>query len=188
LATTNQPEAVESFIQHAIAAETTDPIRLVHLCQASLIKTAPLCGFPKIINAMNSLVDGLPRPIYHQLRSSYEKPSPMTTEAYRTRGMILFDRVYGVNSQRVQDRIGESSPRLMDIIMNDMYGKILSDESLLSAPQTELLAVGALATQDVPYQLRSHVLGARNVGVPQVQIDAVITLAKLLLRRRRASI
>lgn len=133
---------------------------------------------------MSKVVDSLPQYLQDQLADSYKPPPTLSPEAYHDRGLALFNRVYGSNSQRVQDNLYKGNPLLKELAVDVMYGRILSDESLISASQTELLNIGILVTQDVPPQLRGHLAGARNVGVPQVEVDAMISLAKLFMRQR----
>jgi len=64
----------------------------------------------------------------------------------------------------------------------DMYGKLLSNTSVLSAAETELVVIGALWPINVPAQLKGNVRSALNVGATQAQVNAALRLAKMICR------
>ncbi|KAF9921325.1 hypothetical protein BGZ65_010432, partial [Modicella reniformis] len=102
----------------------------------------------------------------------------VTPEEYQERGRALFQAVYQHHTEPILTKIGNSSQDLVQSILRDTYGKILSDTSLISIPETELCLVATLVPLNVPPQLKSHVYGARNVGVPMEQVQQLVTVAE----------
>ena len=81
-------------------------------------------------------------------------------------------------AEPILTRIGNSSKDLVEGILRDTYGKVLSDTTLISIPETELCLVATLVPLNVPPQLKSHVYGSRNVGVPMEQVQQVVAVAE----------
>ncbi|KAJ1718480.1 hypothetical protein LPJ61_006610, partial [Coemansia biformis] len=99
-------------------------------------------------------------------------------EETRQRGMELWRRVYGSQSDRLEAKIGGWCPDLIEVIQTDLYGRLLSDCRVLDARSTELCTICALVPIDVPAQLKSHVLGAGRLGASPEAIAAATAIAQ----------
>lgn len=73
---------------------------------------------------------------------------------YLVRGEAMFNKVYSNVSERVKRNIGSSSPDLMAVILQDVYGRVLSDVTLLGEIETELVTIAVLIPLQVPAQVR----------------------------------
>jgi alkylhydroperoxidase/carboxymuconolactone decarboxylase family protein YurZ len=67
---------------------------------------------------------------------------------------------------------------LVQSILIDTYGRVLSDTSIITIAETELCLVATLVPLNVPPQLKSHVYGSRNVGVPMEQVKQLVSVAE----------
>jgi alkylhydroperoxidase/carboxymuconolactone decarboxylase family protein YurZ len=118
----------------------------------------------------------------------------------------MFNKVYSNVSERVKNNISNSSPDLMEIILQDVYGRVLSDVTLLGEIETELVTIAVLVPLQVPaqvgftsidnnitrasignvadynfIQLKGHVHGARNVGASDAQIEAAKAIGQCIV-------
>ena len=104
----------------------------------------------KTINAMQSLMLAVDEDTKSMLPTSPRAISP----DYREHGVAMFDKVYDKVSERVKTNIGKSSPDLLCVILEDVYGKIMSDTTLLGEVETELVTIVVLCPLNVPAQVR----------------------------------
>jgi len=104
-------------------------------------------------------------------------------ERWKERGARLFASIYERHTERVLTNLGDASPDLLEMVQNDVYGKILSDVRLLDEVETELVVLAALYPMDVPLQLKSHKYGALNVGASQRQVRATLDIARIICSR-----
>jgi hypothetical protein len=101
---------------------------------------------------MQSLMHG----VDEKTKSSLPKSPSDAGTNLQERGEIMFNKVYGKVSDRVKNNIGGSSPDLMAIILEDVYGRVLSDVALLGEVETELLTIVVLVPLQVPAQVRKR--------------------------------
>ncbi|KAI8601855.1 hypothetical protein EDD21DRAFT_373464 [Dissophora ornata] len=184
--TTNTPPSTSSSVTAATSDATlTEQIRFVRRLREALYKASVLCGGPYGINALGAVNFALDPELsaavngYGPLRGPANAASP---EEYQQRGRDLFQTIYQHHTEPILTKIGNSSQDLVQGILRDTYGKILSDISLITIPETELCLVATLVPLNVPPQLKSHVYGARNVGVPMEQVQELVTVAETITR------
>ncbi|CAO3671610.1 unnamed protein product [Umbelopsis ramanniana] len=178
LASANKPSKITSIAKEHLETLKTqeEKTKWVMLAQSALIKAAFLCGMPKAINAMQSLMLG----VDEETKSNLPKtPSEVGTNL-QERGETMFNKVYGKVSNRVKSNIGGSSPDLMAIILEDVYGRVLSDVALLGEVETELLTIVVLVPLQVPAQLKGHLHGAKNIGATEAQVKAAEAMGRLV--------
>ncbi|KAF9949070.1 hypothetical protein BGZ72_009076 [Mortierella alpina] len=162
-----------------------EQVRFVRRLREGLLKASTLCGGPYGINALGAVNFALEPELsaavneYGPVRGSDNVSSP---EEYQQRGRELFQTIYQHHTDPILTKIGSSSQDLVLGILRDTYGKVLSDTSLISIPETELCLVAALVPLKVPPQLKSHVYGARNVGVPMEQVQQLVAVAESITR------
>ncbi|KAF9350810.1 hypothetical protein BGX26_011051 [Mortierella sp. AD094] len=160
-------------------------IRFVRRLREALYKGSALCGGPYGINALGAVNYALDPELSTAVNShgSLRGPSyAKTPEEYRQRGKDLFQTIYQKHTEPILTKIGNSSQDLVQSILVDTYGRVLSDTSLISIPDTELCLVATLVPLDVPPQLKSHVYGSRNVGVPMEQVQQLVSVAESITR------
>ncbi|KAI9821541.1 MAG: bifunctional AP-4-A phosphorylase/ADP sulfurylase [Phylliscum demangeonii] len=199
LSTLNRPWELSAVLTHAIAHTAPhSPQRraIAHRTREALIKSAPLTGFPKAINALHALEaalhpspppppsgtdaddDGIERGPSAAARSrtrAIEHPSSSAAAtAVLGRGQALFDTVYGRAARPVMRQMRETSgaPDLAALVRL-LYGHVLSNTDTLSALETSWVMIAALVPQDVEPQLKGHLLGALNQGASRDQVNAV---------------
>ncbi|KAG0013748.1 hypothetical protein BGZ80_010880 [Entomortierella chlamydospora] len=174
----------------SLTTPSSDPvfeaqIRFVRRLREALYKTSALCGGPYGINALGAINYALDP----ELSTAVNSRGPIrgstnakTPEEYRQRGKDLFQTIYQKHTEPILTKIGNSSQDLVQSILVDTYGRVLSETSLISIPDTELCLVATLVPLDVPPQLKSHVYGSRNVGVPMEQVQQLVSVAESITR------
>lgn len=96
-------------------------------------------------------------------------------QAYE-RGLQLGMRLGGPAFQQTLDALGAIDPELVDYLVADGYGKVLSRGSL-SLENRELCILGALACRGHLPQLKWHIAAALNIGVTPEAIREVMIQA-----------
>ncbi|KAF9185025.1 hypothetical protein BGZ50_003350 [Haplosporangium sp. Z 11] len=162
-----------------------DQVRFIRRLREAIYKGSVLCGGPYGINALGAINFALDP----ELSAAVNEHGPVrrstnasNAEEYHQRGRNLFQTIYQHHTEPILSKIGASSQDLVQSILTDTYGKVLSDTSLISIPETELCLVASLVPLNVPPQLKSHVYGARNVGVPMEQVQQVVSVAESITR------
>lgn len=108
---------------------------------------------------MQSLMLG----VDEETKSNLPKTPSKAGTNLQERGETMFNKVYGKVSDRVKSNIGGSSPDLMAIILEDVYGRVLSDVRLLGEVETELLTIVVLVQLQVPAQVSKRGTKAERV-------------------------
>ncbi len=115
---------------------------------------------------------------------------------WRLRGEETCAAVYGASYEKLRANITALHPALDQWMIVEGYGKVLSRNGL-DIGRRELCIVAACAAAQQDRQLHSHLLGARNVGVPDAVVgaaidalggaipDAALATARLLWQRVR---
>ncbi|KAF9557716.1 hypothetical protein EC968_007510 [Mortierella alpina] len=162
-----------------------EQVRFARRLREGLFKASSLCGGPYAINALRAVNFALEPELSAAVNEHGPVRSPdnvSSSEVYLQRGRDLFQTIYQHHTDPILTKIGNSSQDLVQGILRDTYGKLLSDTSLISIPETELCLVATLVPLNVPPQLKSHVYGARNVGVPMEQVQQVVSVAESIIQ------
>lgn len=117
--------------------------KLVLRLRTALFKAVPLVGVPRIINALSALhqaVSKHPRAqeVFNDLPLQSTKPTK-TTEEDSAAGWAFFKAIYAQHAEKIIERIGETSPDLAEMIVDELYGANLSRTEVLSWKETVLL-------------------------------------------------
>jgi 4-carboxymuconolactone decarboxylase len=139
-------------------------------------------GFPRALNAAREWrrVTGSGAPL--AAAQADGAPEPAATLAgvtyaaafeWRLRGEETCAAVYGPSYEKLRANITALHPALDQWMIVEGYGKVLS-RSGLDIGRRELCIVAACAAAQQDRQLHSHLLGARNVGVPDDVVGATI--------------
>ncbi|KAF8936540.1 hypothetical protein BGZ47_009454 [Haplosporangium gracile] len=156
-------------------------VRFIRRLREGMFKGSVLCGGPYGINALGAVHFALSPELSAAVNAAGPVRGPHNTatpEEYQQRGRELFQTIYQHHTEPILAKIGNSSKDLVEGILRDTYGKVLSDTTLISIPETELCLVASLVPLNVPPQLKSHVYGSRNVGVPMERVQQVVTVAE----------
>ncbi|KAG0374985.1 hypothetical protein BGX24_009683 [Mortierella sp. AD032] len=156
-------------------------VRFIRRLREGMFKGSVLCGGPYGINALGAVNFALSTELSEAVNAAGSVRGPHNTatpEEYQRRGRELFQTIYQHHTEPILTKIGNSSKDLVEGILRDTYGKVLADTTLISIPETELCLVASLVPLNVPPQLKSHVYGSRNVGVPMEQVQQVVAVAE----------
>lgn len=164
------------------AALNDDMFKTTNKIRESIMKTAALSGLPKCINSMMQLKDNTPLNL--RAREPSRKPIKSWDEyqEIQKRGKSYWDNVYTKISGRVQSQMFSSYPDLWQYTIEDVYSPLLSYNEVLTPEETSLVVIASLIPQDVNPQLKGHLKGALNGGVPLKTLhetrDMVIEVSK----------
>lgn len=103
--------------------------------------------------------------------------APFEPERWRRDGDALCRRVYGRNYDKLVRTIGELSPDLAEWMIVEGYGKTLSRPGL-GTIEREYAVVAILTATRMWRQLRSHAIGAVNVGGTRADVKEAILLSE----------
>ena len=153
-----------------------------------ILQSYLFAGFPRTLNAAREWrrISGVPAPAAD---TDADATLPGSADAWRVRGEITCEHVYGDMYDKLRVNIAKLHPALDHWMITDGYGKVLSRPGLdIVRRELCVVAICALAEQD--RQLHSHLHGALNVGATPAQISATLdALTDLLdddaLRRYR---
>ncbi|KAI8914875.1 hypothetical protein DFJ77DRAFT_463750 [Powellomyces hirtus] len=163
----------------------------VKLGREAIYKTYPISGMPRTINALSEFRAGALSNFPQEYAAlsvalseaaSLEHPDTVASPVAE-RGQMFFNQVYGRTAPRLSAILSGLHPELLHVIINDAYGRILSDERVLPALETELVMVGALEVQGGPVakQVESHRRGAVKLGASAEQVTAAEYIAQRVL-------
>ncbi|KAF9105189.1 hypothetical protein BGX29_000463 [Mortierella sp. GBA35] len=174
---------VVSGVSTSSGNQLDSQVQFIRRLREGLYKGSVLCGGPYGINALGAVNFALSP----ELSAAVNEHGPVrgphntaTPEEYQRRGRELFQTIYQHHTEPILTKIGNSSKDLVEGILRDTYGKVLSDITLISIPETELCLVASLVPLNVPPQLKSHVYGSRNVGVPMEQVQQLVSVAETI--------
>lgn len=100
----------------------------------------------------------------------------------RKRGRQLFEKIYDRHTERVLNDMTSYYPDLAQTALDQLYGPILSETSVLSGMETSLVLVTGLKTQDVAAQLRGHAYGALHQGATKQDLARINALVDMLCK------
>ncbi|KXN71943.1 hypothetical protein CONCODRAFT_5367, partial [Conidiobolus coronatus NRRL 28638] len=94
-------------------------------------------------------------------------------------GKQTFERIYTKNTDKLISNINSYCPDFLQFVIFN-YGHVMGYESYIKLWENELILVGCLHPLNVPAQLKSHLIGAKKVGVEESVINSVeLALSKL---------
>ncbi len=94
-------------------------------------------------------------------------------DEWTARGERLCREVYGDHYEQLRHNVRQLHPALDRWMVTEGYGRTLARDGL-DARRRELCVVAQTAVLATPRQLRSHLLGALNVGAIPDDVDAVL--------------
>lgn len=158
--------ALEAAAAHAARAEIEETLLQAHL----------FVGFPAVLNAFIEW-----REMTGSEAGARQAPADRPGD-----GEALCRAVYGDVYERLREHVRRLHPALDVWMVEHGYGRTLS-RSALSVDTRELCIVGLLAAAGHERQLRAHLHGALNVGVPPGRVEAALRLGVRATARARAA-
>jgi 4-carboxymuconolactone decarboxylase len=175
----SRPEHNEHLGKAVAEARASGLVKRVEVYEC-LLQLHLFAGFPAALEAMRALRNAWPE-------TEDDKPAarePVTYPQFVDRGRKLFEQVYGENAERVRTEIRDLSIELGAWTMTDGYAKTLSRPGLDAATR-ELAVVASLTQLGWERQLFSHILGSRNVGATDKDIEEAIEIGALGYDKKR---
>lgn len=132
-----------------------------------ILQSYLFAGFPRTLNAMREW-----RRLSGRDAAAVEEREENIAQ-WRHRGEETCRAVYGTHYEKLRQNIRALHPALDTWMISEGYGKVLS-RGTLDLVFRELCIVAACAVSGQERQLRSHLLGARNVGASAAEIDGTL--------------
>jgi len=134
-----------------------------------ILQSYLFAGFPRTLNAMREWRRASGRAVQtNALVENWDDVAEWTR-----RGQETCRAVYGSHYEKLRENIRALHPALDAWMITEGYGKVLS-RGALDLLVRELCIVAACAVSGQERQLRSHLLGARNVGASAAQIEGTL--------------
>ena len=154
-----------------VRATLEDAVRAVRTVWAEevILQSYLFAGFPRTLNAMREWRRVSGRAVQADaLVENWDDVAEWTR-----RGEATCRAVYGSHYEKLRENIRALHPALDAWMITEGYGKVLS-RGALDLLVRELCIVAACAVSGQERQLRSHLLGARNVGASAAQIEGTL--------------
>jgi 4-carboxymuconolactone decarboxylase len=155
--------AVRAAIDDAVGAVRDDWV------EEAILQSYLFAGFPRTLNAMREWRRASGRAAPSEGADETHDDMPEWTK----RGEATCRAVYGSHYEKLRQNIRALHPALDSWMITEGYGKILSRPGL-DLWLRELCIIAACAVAGQERQLRSHLLGARNVGASAAQISGTL--------------
>jgi hypothetical protein len=141
------------------------------LIREVVLKCISFNGLPRTINALTFFRNALPQSVQDGLSNSPNRETDAHGANWRqvnAEGRQLWDNIYGVHTDKLLTKLGESHPDLPGIILSHHYSPLLSQSTKFNGQPTvgriltSVVAIACLRTQtgSAP-QVESHVYGLR---------------------------
>ncbi|MGQ0640023.1 MAG: carboxymuconolactone decarboxylase family protein [Gemmatimonadaceae bacterium] len=163
-------------VLRAAIEEATRVVRPIW-AEEVILQSYLFAGFPRTLNAMRE---------WRRL-SGREVPADTSVESWdqvsewTRRGEQTCRAVYGSHYDKLRQNIRALHLALDEWMITEGYGKVLA-RGALDLLLRELCIVAACAVSGQERQLRSHLLGARNVGASAAQIEGTLDAIADLMR------
>ena len=138
----------------------------------TILQSYLFIGFPRAIEAFFAA-----RPVLEDRGGIPAVATPPDLAAHERAGQDLCRRVYGTNFERLLATMRGLSPDLASWMILEGYGKTLSRPAL-GPVEREYGVVAILTVTRMWRQLRSHAIGAVNVGGSRAGVREAIVLCR----------
>jgi len=153
-----------------------------------LVQMYAYCGFPRSLNAINTLMSVLEERKKKGINDEAGKTAtPITDTADRyERGRKTLERLTGQPQSKPAKGFGEFSPTIDRFLKEHLFADIF-DSDVLNYRQRELATISALtAMPGVESQLESHLSMGVNTGLTENQLQQVFDLIEINISRQQA--
>lgn len=161
----NQEKLKEALVNGFEAGVTVNEFKEI------LIQAYAYCGFPRSLNALNTLMQTVEEGNYEDKEGNLPSPKP--------KGNSLD---YGTENQtklvgkKVEDKIYDFAPAIDEYLKAHLFGDIFSRDNI-DWQTRELATVAMLATMNnVDNQLKSHIEVAKYNGLTDEQIKEILNI------------
>lgn len=124
----------------------------------TILQSYLFVGFPRAIEALFAA-----RQVLASAGATPKSAAPVDPRAWERDGETLCRSVYGRNYEKLMETMRSLSPDLASSMILEGYGKTLSRHAL-GAVEREYNVIAILTATRMWRQLRSHAIGAVNVG------------------------
>jgi len=138
----------------------------------ALLQSYLFLGFPRAIEAFFAT-----RSLFEQAGARRNPSSAVDAADWESAGERLCRKVYGKNYDKLMETMRDLSPDLASSMILEGYGKTLSRAGL-GTVEREYCVVASLTVTRMERQLRSHAIGAVNVGGTRAGVREAITLTR----------
>lgn len=138
----------------------------------AILQSYLFVGFPRAIEALFAA-----RPVLEDRGGIPATATPTDLAAHARAGRDLCRRVYGTNFERLLTTMRSLSPDLAEWMILEGYGKTLSRPAL-GPVEREYGVIAILTVTRMWRQLRSHAIGAVNVGGTRAGVREAIVLCR----------
>lgn len=156
----------------------------------TVLKVGAIVGIPRSINALRYVKLSTPDSLLIHadpgvkdncyIRGKQVKRQEMGNKGNLERGLAHWERTYGKVSERIIQDLNSYYPDLWQFIVKNIYGDILSYDSIVDGPMTSLVVISSLIPMDVNPQLRGHLRSALNFGWNVATVNQVRQFAILI--------
>jgi 4-carboxymuconolactone decarboxylase len=146
------------------------------------------CGFPRSLNAINTLMSMLEERKKKGVKDEAGKTAtPITDTADKyERGRKTLEKLSGQPQSKPAKGFGEFSPALDRFLKEHLFADIF-DSDVLNYQQRELATISALAAMPgVESQLESHLSMGMNTGLTESQLQQVFDLIEKNISKEQA--
>jgi len=153
-----------------------------------LVQMYAYCGFPRSLNAINTLMSVLEERKKKGIKDETGKTAtPITDTADKyERGRKTLERLTGQPQSKPAKGFGEFSPAIDRFLKEHLFADIF-DSDVLNYRQRELATISALAAMPgVEPQLESHLSMGMNTGLTESQLQQVFDLIEKNISRQQA--
>lgn len=163
--------AIAGSTASAVRAAIDDAVGVVRddWVEEAILQSYLFAGFPRTLNAMREWRRA-------SARAAPAEGADATCDdvmEWTRCGEATCRAVYGLHYEKLRQNIRALHPDLDSWMITEGYGKILSRPGL-DLWLRELCIIAACAVAGQERQLRSHLLGARNVGASAAQISGTL--------------
>ena len=138
-----------------------------------LVQVYAYCGFPRSLNALNTLMTVLKEKGYQETENNHESAVLATNSLER--GTQNQTKLVG---QEVKGELFEFAPAIDAFLKAHLFGDIFERDTL-DWQTREVATIAMLAvTEGVESQLNSHIAIGQHNGLTSAQTDAIIALAR----------
>ena len=141
--------------------------------QELFIHLSLVLGFPAMLEGLEFL---------KHMRPDAKRGGTRMNVRGQKEGKRILKRIYGGQTEKLLDNIGEIHSQARSMIVHDVYGRVFSRPGL-TLKERELINVTVLAIQGLDRQLHSHVRGCLRVGVEVTMIRETLSLVQRISKR-----
>ncbi|CAL9729778.1 peroxisomal protein 2 [Monosporozyma unispora] len=163
---------------------------IVDKVNETVLKVSAIVGMPRSINGLKHVKLSTPESLLIYVNATSRdncyiseeqvKRQEMGTQHNLQRGLNHWESTYGKVSQRIIQDLNTFYPDLWQFILKNIYGDILSYESIIDRALTSLVVISSLIPMDVNPQLRGHLRSALNFGWNIATVNQVRQFAILI--------